>query len=236
MELLLRASLSQPVQGAIVFPLPTLRKEAALDEYQQRKTTAKPLPTTKYFRILPISNILPEHILETRSKPSQGFRPYYLNRPYLNDRLLYNYRQCRHTIVTGKPLAGKSRAVLELCHALKEENVEVWFPQRMDFQMEDFHLPDTNAEVILFFDDLEQFLHLENLDLALEMALQRPNLRVVATCRKSELRKVEERLTDLLPNFDVLEIQNLNSEEEDFVERHRARSLRNQMAPAGFGL
>ena len=100
--------------------------------------------------------------------PSQGFHPFYLDRPYLDDKLSYNYQEHKHTIITGKPLDGKTRSVFELCNQLKDQDVLIFFRELINIQMEDFNIPETNAEIIIFFDDLEQFLLLENLDKALK--------------------------------------------------------------------
>ena len=151
------------------FLMNALKKmEDALSEYLQKQALKQSIPVSPYFRILPLSELKPEDILETRSLYSQGYRDYYLHRPYLNDKLSYNYQHRKHTIITGKPLDGKSRSVLELCKQLKQEQTLLLLPGLKGFDMQQFRLPDTSSDLLVFFDDFERFINLENLDLALE--------------------------------------------------------------------
>ncbi|MBK8966848.1 MAG: TIR domain-containing protein [Lewinellaceae bacterium] len=209
---------SQPRPGALPDGRPE-KIEAALTDYQKKKAVRQSLPTSKYFHIRHISEIQPKDILETRSLPSQGFRDYYLDRPYLDDRLAYNYEKRRHTIVTGKPLAGKTRSVYELVNGLKNKDVLLFFPELKDIDMGDFRIPDTGSEVIVLFDDFERFLHLENLDRALRRLMLQENLWIVGTCRKDRLQEAKNTLDDELSNFDLLEVLLLDAKEDTALKR-----------------
>ncbi len=193
--------------------------EAALLEYQKNNAVKKSLPTSKYFYIKHVSEIQPKDFLETRSLPSQGFRSYYLDRPYLDGRLTANYLKHRHTIISGKPLAGKTRSVYELVNGLKGKDVVLFFPELKNFESGDFRIPETKSEIIVFFDDIERFLLLENLDLALRVLMLQENIWVVATCRKDRLQEVKNTLDDELSNFDMLEVQMLNAKEDTALRR-----------------
>ncbi|MDX1942942.1 MAG: TIR domain-containing protein [Saprospiraceae bacterium] len=189
--------------------------EEALKEYQRKKEAEKALPTSKYFQILPISEVKPVDFLETRSFPEQGFRPFYLNRPYIDDLLLYNYQNRKHTIITGKPLAGKTRSIFELCEKkLKEEDILILFPERIDIQIQDFKIPETDLNIIIFFDDFDQFLNIQNLELLVNKALLNPKVWIVSTCRKDRVSIVKSRLIDDFHNFEVHEILYLNEDEQ----------------------
>ncbi len=180
--------------------------EEALAEYQKRKAVKNTIPAAPYFYIRHISEIQPKDFLETRSLPRQGFRSYYLKRRYIDEKLSDNYKNRKHTIITGKPLAGKTRAVFELVNASKEKDILVFYPELSNFKIDEFRIPETEAEIIVFFDDFERFLHLENLDLALKKLMLCENLWVVATCRRERLPEVRITLDDEFHNFDIIEV------------------------------
>lgn len=142
--------------------------EEALSEYQKKKEVKNIIPNSKYFKISHISTIQPEDFLNIRADPNQGFRPFYLDRPYLDKRLKYNQQQNRHSIIVGKPLDGKSRSVFELCKNLAGEDILMLFPEPIDIKMDDFEIPETKTNLILFFDDFDQFLKFEHLEKALK--------------------------------------------------------------------
>ena len=178
-------------------------------------------PNSKYFEILPITDVQPVHFLESRAKPEQGFHSYYLHRAYLDERLSENFVRQKATIVTGKPLAGKTRSVFELCDKVLKENhsnISIYFLKRTDIDVQDFDLPQDPNTKILFLDDLEQFLSVKNLEWALEKILAKPNFWVVATCRESELHIVEDQLAHLYHNFEVQKIHALDVNEKEVFE------------------
>ncbi|MCB0611321.1 MAG: toll/interleukin-1 receptor domain-containing protein, partial [Lewinella sp.] len=88
-----------------------VKVEATLQEYQVKKEQKRKFPTSPYFRIIPIQEIQPVDFLGPRSLPNHGFRDFYLERPYLDDHLARNFQQKQPTLVTGKPLAGKTRSI-----------------------------------------------------------------------------------------------------------------------------
>ncbi len=173
----------------------------------------------KYFKILHILEVQVVDFLKTRSLQENRFSPFYLKRPYLDDKLRYNYEKRRPTIITGKPLAGKTRAVYQFCvEELKNADIRILFPFKKDIDLQDFSLPDFPGKAILFYDDFNHFLDQENLTEVLERALLNPDIWVVATCRKDSLILLEERLTDIYHNFDVVDILNLDEQEKKAFE------------------
>ncbi len=189
--------------------------EGALLHYKNKKESQKALLGLHNFRVRHVSDIQPIHLLETRSKTSQGFNPYYLNRPYLDDRLSTNFDTKRHTIITGKPLSGKTRAILELCENFKHRNILLLFPEIKKFDISIINIPKSDAELIIIFDDFEKYLYLENLDAALEKLMIRDDVWVVATCRNEYLSDVRFVLDDEFHNFDCVEIHQLDVEEDN---------------------
>jgi pentatricopeptide repeat protein len=190
--------------------------EKALEEYQFLNSKKEGIKDFEYYKSIPIKEIKSVDILETRSYTDQGFHPYYLDRRYIDDELIYNYQNRRHTIIAGKPLAGKSRAFLNLCHLnLSDKEVDVLFVKRKDFKEHEIDFPITTSEMILFFDDFEQYVDLENLNLFLRKAFLHPQIRVIATCREDQLSEVENKLTKEFENFHIIKILPLSKLEEN---------------------
>ncbi|MEO1487788.1 MAG: TIR domain-containing protein, partial [Bacteroidota bacterium] len=194
--------------------------EASLREHQQKEKIQNTLPPLKYFHVQSMTDIKPMDFLATRAKPDQGFLDYYFHRPYLDNRLKYNQEKQKATIITGKPLAGKTRSVYELCNGIpNKENFLLLRFNRQDIEQHDFLLPPENFHTVLFIDDFERFVGIENIHWALEKALVASNIWVVATCRKDQLALIKSQFSHLYHNFEVKEIQPLSNEERKTIEK-----------------
>ncbi|MBK7337848.1 MAG: hypothetical protein IPJ00_17555 [Saprospirales bacterium] len=110
------------------------------------------------------------------------------------------------------------------------------FPGRKDIDLQDFSFPDAPGEMVLFYDDFNQFADLVNLTEVLEQALLNPNIWVVATCRKDRLDFLEDRVTDIYHNFDIIEILPLNEPENIAIENQRQfkRNLKSDGTIGGY--
>ncbi len=124
----------------------------------------------------------------------------------------------RHVLVSGRPLAGKTRMVYE--YLKFETNTDVLVPNYIDINADDFKIPPTKRgrNHILFLDDLQRYINYRNFEFLISEIILKPEVIVIATSRSEvEFQKVNSwfqqkvnfGLDDL---FLIIEIKSLDEE------------------------
>ncbi|MEK7257644.1 MAG: caspase family protein, partial [Bacteroidota bacterium] len=171
------------------------------------------------FKIIPAGDLQPKDLMPLRASEQAGFRKWYLRRAYLDDRLHQNFFQGRHTLIAGKPLAGKTRTVLQFLTQLGLPDLPVLLPQNIHALQENFDLPG-EGRAVLVLDELDRFLEMEGSDRGLEKLLATGRIFVLATCWASKVKEVRDGITRFFHLFDTLEVQPLTGEETRQVLHH----------------
>ena len=139
------------------------------------------------------SEVESKDLLEIRAQEKNGFQPdFYIERQGVDDALYNSARLHKHSVVVGKPLSGKSRAVYELI-TKKLNNSFVFFPEKKDIEKSKFILPASSRGFVIY-NDIDKFLGLKNLHFAFKSILMSENLCLIATCRRDRLDEVNEFL------------------------------------------
>jgi tetratricopeptide (TPR) repeat protein len=172
----------------------------------------------KYYEVMRkrSSSINPREILHMRAESRHGFLPYYHQRAH--DRII-RQRIAAHqnVLVIGKPLAGKSRAILEGLKTL-DKPYDVTIPRVGHINPEDFGVPRRFTfwrGRILVLDDLNEFVGKENFLYLLEEFLNRQSI-IVASCRSgTEYRATFSAMGPELSDVfgDPIEITDVSVEE-----------------------
>ncbi len=148
---------------------------------------------TPYEVIWKKSEDLPrEKVLLERAREDHGYREYYFERDH--DKVIAEKLKAGQSfIVVGRPLAGKSRAVFR---ALRRGEYHVTIPKVEDVDQSDFKIPGRFFEVrkqVLLLNDIDKFFAKRNFEQLFNQFLLK-NAIIIATCRKSELPKVDKAL------------------------------------------
>ena len=183
-------------------------------------------PFIPYFEIKPIQQVTAKDLLETRAEVEQGFSNTYFQRPYLDAKLKEHIAANEHTVIYGKPLAGKSRAVYQaISDEFKALDYDVWFAKRKPIELGEFKLPEnSHRKVIVIFNDIQAFLDVDNFKLLISKLLLMQNVVIIATCRKSFQKQLEILLADYLHNFKGIEIKALSFNEKRKIKLELPKS------------
>ena len=196
----------------------------AIDKHKKQRHQLKmPIATT--------AELEPKHLLGLRGEEKYGFHPFYLERTFdrtLRERL----EKGEHLLIIGRPLDGKTRAILE---ALKHFNPPpTLFMPRVDAtSYDDIDLPsDLQAfnRTVIVFDDLEKYAGKPGLTALIDRARDAGAI-LIATCRSGpEYNSVCEKLQHYLPLFGKpLAIPPATKAEGKTVAENTGRKM-----PAGF--
>jgi len=175
----------------------------------------------KHFTIKKGEELEAEELLKTRALPQNGFDPeFYLSRKIDAD-LLNKVTNLQNVIITGKPLAGKTRAIYQLIKRnFSDRNILI--PQKEDLKEEALEslknwLSTINGVLVL--DEIDQWLFDSNWLSILETILLNPQLLILGTCRIDK----EKRLKRELEDFEFLRIQSLvrlSKEEKELLANY----------------
>ncbi|MEY3242207.1 MAG: hypothetical protein RIR11_3646 [Bacteroidota bacterium] len=178
----------------------------------------------RYFKAIPIAHIQPSDLMPLRSRPSEGFRAFYHERSYLDDQLYQNYAIRQHTIITGKPLAGKTRAALQLIKKLDNQDITVLLPKEGSISKEDFQWPK-QGNYIFFIDEIDRFLENDNGEWLLQKILSFENVFVLATCWQDKYPEVKNNIAQYLHTFKEQKIGLLNDDDIQIIIMYAPKSI-----------
>ena len=104
----------------------------------------------------------------------------------------------KNTLVIGQPLAGKTRTIYQALINLNKA-CDVLIPRCLNIDIESFLIPehlDFWKKRLIFIDDLQRFVEMENFDHLFKEATKNDFI-IVATCRSSfEFKKVKAKFLD----------------------------------------
>ncbi len=165
------------------------------------------------------SNLQPEEVMGSlRGKAKYGFHEYYKPRQH-DEEIRKRIEDGKNVLVTGDPLAGKSRAVLQALRSLNDRH-DVLIPYPTDIDVENFEIPKRLMETgnpVLLLDDLENYAKLNNCKHLLNR-FERCDIQdrgiIVATCRSGpELATARAKLDSYFSLFgDPIEIEKAPAE------------------------
>lgn len=145
--------------------------------------------------------LTPRDILGER-RARDGFREAYIHRPEVDDELRRHAARPRGATVllVGRPLAGKSRALLQLIQgdpALRDALIFLPRPGFGGVQLESLSLPNYSGErvrCVFIFDDLSRMLASRGFERFYERLAARRRHLVLATAQPDSLREAYELL------------------------------------------
>ena len=131
----------------------------------------------------------------------------------------------KNTLVIGQPLAGKTRTVYQALINLNKA-CDVLIPRCLIINIESFLLPrhfDFWKKRLIFIDDLQRFVEMENFDHLFKVAKEN-NFIIVATCRSGfEFKKVKAKFLD--KNIGLETIFNDNIIEMDIISPEMGKEI-----------
>ncbi|MCD6451897.1 MAG: tetratricopeptide repeat protein [Acidobacteria bacterium] len=193
--------------------------------YFWRKRKEKKDKLKKYYKVVwkKGSELKPEEILEQRgNKERYGFNEYYHKREcdeLIKDKIINN----QNVLITGNPLAGKTRSIYQALLELKSHKVLI--PEVGDIKPEDFLIPPLRGKGVLFLDDLNKFVGKQNFEYLISEFLKR-KIPIIATCRSGPeyeqiWKKLEEKLS--LTFGDPIEIPKVSREEGEKIAKETGK-------------
>lgn len=152
------------------------------------------------------------HLLKKRALQKYNYNPdIYIERGPVDNKLRQNFHNKKNTILIGKSLAGKSRAIF---HNLKnyEPDAQVFILNDHEDINKDLLLevrgitiePDTSAFFVI--NDIDEYLENPHFNSALDYLLSLENIVILATCKKSKLAYFESSYQIYLDYFKKIEI------------------------------
>ena len=159
------------------------------------------------------SSLNPENVL--------GGRPFNEYHEREQDKVLNKLlSENKNTLVIGQPLAGKTRTVYQAFIKLNKA-CDVLIPRCQNIDIEKFLIPrhlDFWKKQLIFIDDLQRFVEMENFDHLFKEATKNDFI-IVATCRSSfEFKKVKAKFLDknigleTIFEENIIEIDQVSSE------------------------
>ncbi|MBL7798564.1 MAG: hypothetical protein JNJ90_18860 [Saprospiraceae bacterium] len=172
------------------------------------------------FRVIPIGEVQPKDIMNNRRyEVEQGFLDFfYIDYRDCDAKLLSSVGDWKHAMVTGYPLAGKTRAILQLIRKMQEpdqvtgdakkvfgelQKSVLLIPKQGIAFKDEVEIPQFDCPVVAFFDDLQFFLNDEQrirpTYAIFDQLFRREKTVVLVTCRAGR------ELTDLESDRTLLE-------------------------------
>ncbi len=170
----------------------------------------------------------PAYLLGIRADKKFGYDPYYHRREYLDDEIYKRIDNFKSLLVTGAPLAGKTRALYEALKKLKPQPFVI-MPSIQDIQDEKYPDPQnitTTERTILLFDDIHKYTVRDSMAHHLRQ-YQKKGAIVIATCRKGpEYDRLCDSMKDHLTIFgEPIEIEVFEREEAEDVAKDTNRNV-----------
>lgn len=162
-------------------------------------------------------DVEPEHLLGRRSFPQHGFNPnFYKHRKMVDDVLLKNSEDFNNTIITGKSLAGKSRAIFNMIsNHFPESNIIILKEANQTneslIQEIDKKLKKINEKVFFVINDLDEYISLFGFDDLLNFLTQKRNFSILATCKTAKLTFLDEKFSRHEAYFRIVNIPPINA-------------------------
>ncbi|MFZ2727788.1 MAG: hypothetical protein WAX77_16165 [Methylococcaceae bacterium] len=171
-----------------------------------------------------------EDLLHQRAKARYGFKAeFYYERAEVDGALLEFCEKSQHVIITGKPLAGKSRAIF---HFLKKiDNAIIFLPQEDNFN--ENLIPYLRAysfqehlKYFFVFNDINNFVSLiedtsnKNFQFnkLISFLLEQDDIILLCSCQTSKLDYVESALMSNFSYFQQLSIPALTESDKKQIE------------------
>ena len=180
-----------------------------------------------YYKIIwkKSSHLKPKDILRDRAKKEFGFKSYHY--PRLQEKSIKEkIEKGENVIVTGNPLAGKTRSVYQVLKQLKR--YDVISPKIVDIDTGNFRVPCRLTfwrKKILILDDLNKFVGKQNFEYLISEFSKR-KIPIIATCRSGPeyeqiWKKLEEKLS--LTFGDPIEIPKVSREEGEKIAKETGK-------------
>lgn len=130
----------------------------------------------------------------------------------MDDELRKYVNQSKHVIITGKPLAGKSRAILNLLNNILPERNVFLIQDTCDKQLPD---PEESVEAFIFvFNDIDSLIGEPNFLALLNKIIRCEDCLIIGCCRLSERQSVKSELQERWGYFKEITIPSINNAEK----------------------
>jgi len=179
--------------------------------YLKRRRTIK-----KYYisNWMSSAKLKPEDLLGERAEAEKGFNDYYYVRKTILDAILKNISNDRNILITGDPLAGKTRAIYRVL-TNSDESYDVILPKLVEIDTEDFLIPKRfgkwiGVKGIIIFDDIDKYLRVQTFRNAFLQFSQDKSIILLATCQsRNKYEQAKAVLIDFPFTFRDYEIINI---------------------------
>jgi tetratricopeptide (TPR) repeat protein len=169
------------------------------------------------------NNLTPVHVMATRGLPNSGFNNYFYERE-IDNIIKDSIKNNKNVLITGNPLAGKTRAVYQSLISFKDE-LYVIIPRRKEIIIEDIWIPNSfgkGRKGVIVFDDMEKFAALENFKIFIQRLIEK-NIIIIGTCRIGDefeiLGKILETELSLTFKNNIKEVERISKEKAIEISR-----------------
>lgn len=204
------------------------RGEQSEDEEKSSKYNTE-LALSSIFVIKTGREVTATDLLQIRAQSKKGYRPdIYFSRSRVDGEIVKQVSNLNNVIITGKPLAGKSRAMLHLVNE-KFPDAYIFFPQE-NFSLErineltfDFSQWRSTPRIFLF-NDIDRFVddpddqHQSPFIRLLYKIFEEEKNIIVASCRTIKSAYVNHALGELSGHFNTISIPPLTDQQRKDVE------------------
>jgi len=173
--------------GLVIAIVSAIIVELFLHPFRRRKERKK--NSKAQFIFAGKSSLLTPQIVMGITRP---YDPYYYQRE-MDTVISKLLAEGRNILITGPPLAGKSRAVYQMFSAIKKP-CNIAIPRFSGINVETFDFPK-NTDIV-FIDDLQRFVEVENFDHLFKTALEEKISIIAISQSELEFEKVKNKFQD----------------------------------------
>ncbi len=188
----------------------------------------------KYYSVIwqPSSSINPVSIMGIRGRPDNKFKKYYYERTP-DSQIAEDIKQGKNILITGNPLAGKSRALLEALKGFSPKAFVLIPELEMKISTDNFRVPRCISTLfwrkkVLVLDDLDKYVEKEGFPYLMAQLSRRSDIILLATCRAGrELDFVKSKLEREFSSnfFNEIEIPKIERQEAEKVAEDTAEPM-----------
>lgn len=166
----------------------------------------------KNFRSYLGSDLKAEYLLGKRAMKRYGYKDeIYVERKQVDEKLRSNIRKKINTIIWGRSLAGKSRAIFHNIKNYEQDSLVYILNDSLKLNhniLAEFQSLTINPDSNVFFiiNDIDEYLEYPLFEQVLDELLLSDNITVVATCKKSKFHLLENFMGLFLDYFRIIKI------------------------------
>lgn len=188
------------------------------------KYEKSPINLGSNFSRLSASSIKPNLLLKTRALKKYGYNAeVYIERIDVDKKLRKFLKRKINTIITGKSLSGKTRAILHNLSVYESDKIVYILNDANDINenlLNDIRNIKPSSESISFFviNDIDEYIEINGFSSCIQELLSYDNFVIIATCQNSRLDYFESNFRNNLDYFNTLSILPISNTIKQEVE------------------